>query len=292
MRIVGAGVSGFLGSALTKAAADRGHEVVQLVRRPPDKPDQAQWDPDSGDLDLAVLRGADVVVNLCGVPVQHRWTDEYKQLVRTSRVVPTQLLAQACVDADVPNLVNAAAVGYYGPRGDEIIDESARVGQDFLADVVADWEAATSAAADGGVRVVNLRTGLVLGTEGLLPLTSLTTKLFAGGRLGSGRQYMPWISETDWVDAVLWLMQHPEVAGPVNICGPAPVTNREYTATLGKALHRPTPWIVPPFALKVLFGEVYQNFVTGQRAIPAKLEDGGFVFSHATLAEALRAELH
>jgi uncharacterized protein (TIGR01777 family) len=291
-RLVAAGASGFLGPRLVAAATARGYQVTRLVRRKPEGADEVQWDPDRGQLDVSVLNGADAVVNLCGVTLNHRWTDSYRQLIRTSRVLPTQLLSDACVDAGVPTLANASAVGFYGPRGDEIIDETARVGQSFAAGIADDWEVATAAATRGGVRVVNLRTGLVLGAGGgLLPPVKLVTQLFLGGSLGSGKQYFPWISATDWVDAVLFLLEHPEVAGPVNLTGPEPVTNAVFAAELGHAVHRPAPWKVPKFALKLVVGEFAEEIVNGQRAVPAKLEDAGFVFSHATLAEALRAEL-
>lgn len=291
-KLIAAGASGFLGPRLVAAAAERGYQVTRLVRRPPESADEVQWDPDRGDLDVSVLNGVDGVINLCGVTLNHRWTDSYKQLIRTSRVVPTLLLSDACVSAGVPTLVNASAVGFYGPRGDEIIDETALVGQTFAAGICEDWEAATAAATRGGVRAVNLRTGLVLGAGGgLLPPVKLVTQLFLGGRLGSGKAYYPWISATDWVDAVLFLLKHPEVSGPVNLTGPEPVPNAVFMAEIGHAVHRPTPWMVPTFALKLVVGEFAGEIVNGQRAIPAKLEDAGFVFSHATLAEALRAEL-
>jgi uncharacterized protein (TIGR01777 family) len=291
-KLVAAGVSGFLGPRLVTAATERGYRVTRLVRRRPESADEVQWDPDRGLLDASVLDGADAVVNLCGVTLNHRWSESYRQLIRTSRVLPTQLLSDGCVSAGVPTLANASAVGFYGPRGEEIIDETARVGQSFAARLADDWEAATAAATRGGVRVLNLRTGLVLGAGGgLLPPVRLVTRLFLGGRLGSGQQYFPWISATDWVDAVLFLLKHPEVSGPVNLTGPEPVPNAVFAAEVGNAVHRPAPWIVPQFALKLIVGEFAEEIVNGQRAIPAKLEDAGFVFSHATLAEALRAEL-
>jgi uncharacterized protein (TIGR01777 family) len=291
--LVAAGTSGFLGNRLVAAAADHGFTVVRLVRRAPSSSSEVRWDPDSGSLDRSVLDGADAVVNLCGVPLNHRfWTDDYKALIRTSRVRPTKLLASAAAEAGVPTLLNASAVGFYGPHGDEVVDETAPAGATFTAGVCADWEAATADAGRGGVRVVNLRTGLVLGaTGGLLPVVKTVTQGFLGGRLGSGRQYFPWISVTDWVDAVFFLLKHPEVSGPVNLTGPEPVTNAEFTKVLGKALHRPAPWMVPEFAVKLALGEFAGEVLTGQRAVPGKLSDAGFVFSHATLPEALRAEL-
>lgn len=292
IRLVAAGASGFLGTALLDEARRRGYEVLQLVRRAPRGPDERRWDPDAGELDLDDLRGADAVVNLCGVPMNHRWSDSYRQLIRTSRIVPTQVLSRGCVEAQVPLLLNASAVGYYGPRGDEVVDETALAGRTFAAGVCADWESATVAAVEGGVRVVNLRTGLVIGDGGgLMVPVKLVTKLFLGGRLGSGKQYYPWISLTDWVAAVLFAVTADQLSGPVNLTAPNPVTNREFMSDVGRALRRPTPWMVPTFGLKAVLGDFAEEIVNGQRAVPAKLEDAGFVFSHATLPEALRAEL-
>jgi uncharacterized protein (TIGR01777 family) len=207
-------------------------------------------------------------------------------------VLPTELLAKAVAEHGGPVLVNASAVGFYGPRGDEVIDESALVGQTFAAGIAADWETATAPARDAGVRVVNLRTGLVLGTDGgLLPPMKLTTQFLLGGRLSSGQQYFPWISATDWADAVFFLIDHEEVEGPVNMVGPDPVPSKEFTDALGDVMGRPTPWIIPKFALKLVLGEFAEEVVTGQRAVPAKLEDAGFEFAHKTPTEALRAEL-
>lgn len=292
MHIIAAGASGFLGTRLRKELQAGGHRVTQLVRGAPSASDQVRWDPDGGKLDAEVLAGADAVINLCGVGVgDKRWTPAYKELIRTSRVRPTALLAKACVDAGVPVLVNASAVGYYGPRGDEKIDETAHAGTSFLAGVCVDWENATAAATDGGVRVASIRTGLVLGREGgLLPKLGLLTKLFANGRLGSGRQYYPWISATDEIDAMTFLLTA-DVAGPVNLTAPAPVTNAEFTRELGRALHRPTPWVVPKFVLSTVLGEFAGEVTTGQNAVPTALLDAGYAFRHPTLAEALQSEL-
>jgi len=292
MKIIAAGASGFVGSRLlTRLRAD-GHEVVQLVRRTPKNTAEASWDPDAGALDLALLDGVDAVVNLCGAGVgDKRWNSRYREVIRTSRVRPTELLAGAAARTGVPVLVNASAVGYYGPTGNEVVDESAHAGTTFLAGVCVDWEKATTKAQDAGVRVVNLRTGLVLGREGgLLPKLSLITRLFAGGRLGSGRQYYPWISATDEIDAIRHLLIT-QVQGPANLTAPHPVTNAEFTRELGRALHRPTPWVVPTFALRLAVGDFAQEIVTGQNAVPTVLADSGFAFRHPTLAEALSSEI-
>src|SRR4051812_31204459 len=256
MHIIAAGASGFLGQRLLRRLHDDGHRVTQLVRSTPSGAGQVRWDPDNQELDRAVVEGADAVVNLCGVGVgDKRWTPAYRELIRSSRIRPTRLLAQVCAEVGVPVLINASGIGYYGPRGEEEIDESASAGNSFLAGVCVEWEAATEPADAGGVRVVHLRTGLVLGKEGgLLPKVTLLTKLLAGGKLGSGKQYNPWISATDEIAGIMHLLTH-DVSGPVNMSGPAPVTNAAFTKELGRQLHRPTPWIVPKFALKLALGD-------------------------------------
>ena len=292
MRIVVAGASGFLGSRLRSSLIAGGHQVVQLVRRDPDGPDEVRWDPDAGVLDAAVLGGADAVVNLCGVGVgDKRWTDAYKREIVDSRVRPTALLARTCAERGVPVLLNASAIGYYGHRSDELLDEESDPGDDFMARVCLDWEAATASASEGGVRVASLRTGLVLGHEGgLLPKLSLVTKLFAGGRLGSGRQWYSWISVIDEIAAMTFVLNH-DVSGPVNLTAPNPVRNADFVHAIGRALHRPTPWVVPEFALRLVLGEFAAEVVHGQKVLPTALLDAGFTFAHPTLPEALEAEL-
>lgn len=201
------------------------------------------------------------------------------------------MLAAECARLGVPVLLNASAVGYYGARGTEIVTEHTGPGDSFLADLCVQWEAATAAAEAADVRVVHLRTGLVLGMDGdLLKIMSLLTRLWAGARLGSGEQYYPWISATDHLAAMLFLLTHP-VHGPANLTAPYPVTNAEFTKELGRALHRPTPWVVPEFAIRALVGEFADELVDGRRAVPAALHDAGFQFAHRTLPEALAAEL-
>ncbi|MCV7067087.1 TIGR01777 family protein [Mycolicibacterium farcinogenes] len=285
-----AGSSGLIGSALVTAlrAADR--RILRIVRRAPSNGDELFWNPDTGEFDAGALRGVDAVVNLCGVGVgDKRWSGAFKQSLRDSRIGPTEVLAGAVADAGVPVLINASAVGYYGDTRDRVTDESAPEGTGFLARLCADWEAATAPAVAAGARVVLLRTGLVMGPSGgmlsrLKPLFSLGL----GARLGNGRQYIPWISLEDEVRAVLFAMANENLSGPVNLTGPAPVTNAEFTAALGRALDRPTPAIVPGFALRTLLGEIAdEGLLIGQRAIPAALERAGFGFHHNTVGEAL-----
>ncbi|MEI6254721.1 MAG: TIGR01777 family oxidoreductase [Mycobacteriaceae bacterium] len=284
-----AGSSGVIGSALIAALRSADHRVLRIVRRVPASRDEVRWNPDSGEFDPAALEGVDAVVNLCGVGVgDKRWSGAYKQVLRDSRIDPTEVVSAAVVDAGVPVLVNASAVGYYGDTGSRIADESAPAGSGFLAQLCVDWEAATAPAQDAGVRVVLARTGLVLSPTG--GLLSKLKPLFAfglGGRLAGGHQYMPWISLEDEVRALLFTINKP-LSGPVNLTGPAPVTNAELTAALARVLKRPAPWLVPGFALKALLGEfAEEGLLGGQRAIPAVLERAGFQFNHNTIGEAL-----
>ena len=285
-----AGSSGLIGSALTSALRASDHRVLRIVRRAPSNPDEIFWNPDIGEFDASALRGTDAVVNLCGVNVgAKRWSGAFQQSLRDSRIGPTEVLSSAVVEARVPVLVNASAVGYYGDTRDRVVDETAASGRGFLASLCEDWEAATDSAAQSGVRVVLVRTGLVLSsTGGLLGRMKPLFNLGLGARLGNGRQYVPWISLEDEVRALLFAISHDELSGPVNATGPAPVTNCEFTAAMGRAVNRPTPLFVPGFALKALLGEFAEEGVLGgQRAIPAALERAGFEFHHNTIREAI-----
>lgn len=285
-----AGSSGLIGSALVSALRAADHRVLRIVRRAPSNADELFWNPDTGEFDAGALSGVDAVVNLCGVNVgAKRWSGAFKQSLRDSRIGPTEVLAGAVAEAGVPVLVNASAVGFYGDTRDRVTDESAPAGRGFLAQLCQDWEAATKPAAAAGTRVVLLRTGLVLARSG--GMLSRLKPLFSfglGARLGNGRQYLPWISLEDEIRALLFAMSAEAVAGPVNLTGPAPVTNAEFTAALGRALNRPTPAMVPGFVLRALLGELAdEGLLAGQRAIPATLENAGFTFHHNTVGEAL-----
>ncbi|APE14432.1 TIGR01777 family protein [Mycobacterium sp. WY10] len=285
-----AGSSGLIGSALVSALRAADHRVLRIVRRAPANGDELHWNPDSGEFDPSGLEGVDAVINLCGVNVgDKRWSGSFKQSLRDSRIGPTEVIAAAVADAGVPTLINASAVGYYGDTGNRVVDETAPAGGGFLSRLCVDWEAAALAAEDAGARVVLARSGLVLSPGGgvlsrLRPLFSLGL----GARLGNGRQYMPWISLEDEIRGLLFAINNPDLSGPVNFTGPAPVTNSEFTAALGRALNRPTPLMVPGFALRTLLGEFAdEGLLGGQRAIPAALERAGFVFHHNTIGEAL-----
>jgi uncharacterized protein (TIGR01777 family) len=285
-----AGSSGLIGSALVSALRATDRRVVRIVRRAPSNADELFWNPDSGEFDAGALHGVDAVINLCGVNVgQRRWSGAFKQTLRDSRIAPTEVLANAVADAGVPVLINASAVGYYGDTRGRVTEESAPAGDGFLAQLCVDWEAATAAATDDGARVVLLRTGLVLSPSGgMLARLKPLFGLGLGARLGNGRQYMPWISLEDQVRAVLFAVAHDELAGPLNLTGPAPVTNAEFTTALGRAVNRPTALMVPGFALRTVLGEFAdEGLLGGQRAIPAALERAGFAFHHNTVGEAL-----
>jgi uncharacterized protein (TIGR01777 family) len=298
MRIVMAGSSGFLGSALrTKLIADE-HDVVQLVRRPPTRDGETFWDPHAGDLEPDVISGADAVVNLAGAGVEDkRWSQAYRQTLITSRVRPTATLAAVIsglpAGARPRTLLNGSAVGFYGDTGDSEVDEESPPGAGFFPDLCRAWESATTPAADAGVRVVLLRSGLVLDAKGgLLRPLAIATRLFAGGPMAGGKHWMPWISLVDWVDAAMFLLSRDDVTGPVNLVGPDPVRNAEFARALGRALHRPAPWPIPRFALRVVLGEFAGETVASQRVLPGVLNRAGYVFQHPSLDAALRSALH
>ena len=286
-----AGSSGLIGSALVNALRSADHQVLRIVRRAPSNASELHWDPDSGEFDTEALTGVDAVVNMCGINVgQRRWSGAFKQNLRDSRIAPTEVLSAAVADAGVGVLVNASAVGYYGDTKDHAVDETASAGSGFLAQLCVDWEAVTAPARDAGVRVVLARTGVVLAAAGgalrqLRPLFSVGL----GARLGSGRQYLSWISLEDTVRALQFAISDERLSGPVNLTGPAPVTNAEFTAALGRAVNRRTPLMVPGFALRAALGEFAdETLLSGQRAIPGALERTGFQFHHNTVGEALR----
>lgn len=292
MRVVVSGSSGLIGTALVARLRDGGHDVLRLVRRAPSAPDERGWDPPAGTIDAGTFDGVDAVVNLGGAGIADRpWSGARRQALRDSRVVPTEVLAAAVAEHGVPTLVSGSAVGYYGDGGGVALDESAPRGRGFLADLCRDWEAATAPARGAGARVVLLRTGLVIAPAGgLMGPLKLVYKLGLGGRIGPGTQYMPWISLDDEVGAIAFLLGS-DARGPVNLTGPLPVTNAEFTATLARALHRPAVLPVPALALRALGAQGQEMLLYGQRAVPAKLEDAGYRFRHATVEEAFAAAL-
>ncbi|WP_040795304.1 TIGR01777 family oxidoreductase [Nocardia higoensis] len=293
MKVVIAGSSGSIGTALVAALRRDGHEVARLVRRPIAARDEFTWHPARAELDTRALRGADAVVNLCGASLgRRRWTGSFKQELRDSRITPTDVLSTAAAAAGVPVLVNASGVHYYGgATGDRVIDETDPPGTGFLATLCRDWEAATEPARAAGVRTVLLRSGVVLARHGgMLSMLRPIYRLGLGGRLGNGRQYTPWISMEDEIGAILFALTEDTLAGPVNAVGPAPVTNAEFNHALGRALGRRTPLIVPAVALRAVIGEFADEAILrGPRAIPAALEKAGYQFRHPTIGSALTA---
>ncbi|MDX6227583.1 MAG: uncharacterized protein QOI76_973 [Frankiales bacterium] len=310
MRIAVSGASGLLGSALVPGLLGDGHDVVRLVRGQASAPDEVTWDPAHGTLGAAVLRDVDAVINLSGAPVAaRRWSPKQKQLILDSRVEATTTLALALAAAEPrPRLLlSASAIGWYGDTGDVAVDETKPAGSGYFPSVVRSWEGATQPAEQAGVRVLHLRTGLVLtGTGGLLgsgvalpgglklPLLTLF-KLGAGGRLAGGRQWQSWISLADEVGAIRFLLAEAEamdLRGAVNLTGPEPVRNALLTRALGKAVHRPAVLPVPKVALRLAIGEFANEAVASQRVLPRVLLDAGYEFQHRTVDQAVDSALH
>ncbi|MFF3390627.1 TIGR01777 family oxidoreductase [Streptomyces sp. NPDC002669] len=294
-RIAVTGASGLIGAALVRSLRTDGHEVVRLVRRPARTGDEVEWDPRRGYVDVAGLVGCDAVVHLAGAGVgDRRWTSAYKREIRDSRVLGTTAIAEAVASLDTPPkvLLSGSAIGYYGDTGDRAVDEGAPAGEGFLPSVCVEWEAATAAAQEAGVRTVHARTGLVVGREGgawgrLFPLF----RAGLGGRLGNGRQYWSFISLHDEVAALRHILDTESLSGPVNLTGPDPVTNGEVTAAMGRVLHRPTPFAVPAPALRIVLGDFADDVLGSQRVLPGRLLDSGFVFAFPGIDEAIRAAL-
>jgi uncharacterized protein len=285
-----------IGGALTPRLRAGGHRVLRLVRGAPEGADDVPWDPDAGTIDAAGLEGVDAFVHLAGAGIgDKKWTPERKQLVLESRTRGTGLLATtlAGLNRKPSVLVSASAIGYYGNRGDEILTEGSASGNDFGAQVCVAWEDATAPAADAGIRVARMRTGLVLAKQGgVLQRMLLPFRLAIGGRLGSGKQYMSWIALDDDISAIIHLVNTASLSGPVNLTAPNPVRNSEFTASLGHAVHRPTILPTPMFGLKVVFGgELVDTLLGSQRVSSAKLQESGFEFAHPELDGALESIL-
>ncbi len=297
MKIGITGASGMIGTALSAHLAGNGHEVVAFTRGAA-RPGAIQWDPVARTIDRDGVIGLDAVVNLAGAGIgDHRWTDEYRQTLVDSRVASTRLLATTMAelagDGGPQTLISGSAIGYYGNRDNELLTEVSRSGDGFLADLCVQWEQATEPASSAGVRVAHARTGIVLTAKGgalkkMLPLF----KLALGGRFGNGRQWMSWISLADEIRAIEFLLLN-DVSGPVNLTAPNPVTNRDFTAALSDALHRPAVLPVPGFGPKLLLGaELAESLLLfSQRVAPDVLERSGFEFEHAELEAALPAAL-
>ena len=294
MRIVISGSSGLIGSALASSLADAGNEFIRLVRRRRDADSStAYWDPAAGAIETSRLEGADAVVHLAGESIAAgRWSADKKRRIRDSRVDGTRLLSETLADLDhMPAvLVSASAVGIYGDRGDELLTERSELGHGFLAEVGAEWEAATEPARTAGIRVVNLRIGVVLAAGGgALAAMQPVFRLGLGGPLGPGTQYMSWIELDDLVRAIEHVLSAEELEGPVNAVAPMPVTNRVFSRTLGRVLGRPVILFVPSAALRLAFGEMAQEtLLASARVSPERLTASGFAFDHPELEGALR----
>jgi hypothetical protein len=298
--ILVSGATGFIGRILTRSLTADGHRVIRLVRRDSRRSEGESivWDPEAGSIEESALARVrpSAVVNLAGEPIARRWTSTRKRRIRHSRVNGTGTLAAGIARlAERPSvLVSGSAIGYYGAhRGDEVLDEQSASGGDYLASVARAWEDATRPALEAGVRVVTLRTGVVLGGDGgALGRLLLPFRFGVGGRIGSGRQWMSWISREDAVRAIRFALDTPALSGPVNVTAPEPVRNREFAKTLGRVLRRPSVFPVPASVLKLIFGEMATNTILAdQRVVPKRLAGAGFVFRHPRLEEALRFEL-
>jgi uncharacterized protein (TIGR01777 family) len=290
------GATGLIGSALVERLRARGHTVRRLVHAPRDvREGDVVWDAERSELPADALHGVEAVVNLAGAPIARRWSAERKRDIRNSRVAGTEKLARAIATMEnKPRvLLNGSAVGYYGSRGDEVLGESSAAGRDFLAGVTVEWEHATAPAAEAGVRVVLLRTGVVLSARGGALAKMLPPfRLGMGGPLGGGEQWMSWIALEDHLRAMEHALFGDRVTGPVNVVSPNPVRNLHFATTLGRVLTRPAIIPVPVVALELLYGEMArETILASQRALPAALSASGFEFKHPTLEGALRALL-
>lgn len=294
LRIAVTGASGLLGTRLCALLTDAGHRVDRLVRRDPQGTDIA-WNPARGELDAAALEGVDAVIHLAGENVGARWTPERKRAIIESREKGTRLLCETVAGLGRPPkvLLSASATGYYGDRGDAMIDESAGPGTGFLAEVCQRWEAATRPSVDAGIRTVRMRLGVVLSAEGGALARMLGPfRMGVGGPIGGGRQYFSWIALDDVIGAIHHLLRAERVRGPVNLTAPNPVTQAAFARTLGEVLHRPAVLPLPAFAVRALFGEMGREvLLQGQRVVPAALIASGYSFLRPDLEDALRFEL-
>jgi uncharacterized protein (TIGR01777 family) len=298
MKVIVSGGSGLIGRALVADLVADGHRATVLSRHPerleelPEGVTAAGWDARSSEALVPLLAGADAVVHLAGAGIADgRWSAQRKRRIRDSRVESSRAVAEAIAAADPrpPVLLQGSAVGYYGPRGDEVLTEGSPGGDDFLAATCGEWEEASAAVEEFGVRRALLRTGIVLARRGgALPRMLLPFRLFAGGPLGGGGQYMPWIHLADEVGAIRFLLQEPAASGPYNLTAPEPLTNRRFSRTLGRVLRRPSFLPTPALALKLALGEMSKLLLEGQRALPHRLEEAGYHFRFPRLEAALR----
>ena len=293
MKIVISGASGLVGSALVPALEEVGHEVLRLVRNSTSPgPGEAAWNPGTGDIDPTAIDGSDAVINLSGRSIaQGRWNPAVKQDLRSSRLDSTRTLVEAIVAADRPPglLINASAVGYYGDRGDQELEEDASRGNGFLADLASDWEGAALEAQSASTRVVLARLGMVLANGGALERMLTPFKLGLGGPIGSGRQFWPWIGIEDVCGVIGFILEHDDVSGPVNLVAPEALRCSEFARELGRVLSRPAILPAPAFAVRLALGEMADSLLlSSQRVLPKVLSDHGYDFRDPTLQQALR----
>ena len=292
MRVLLSGSHGLVGKALiTRLEADR-HEIFRLVRHAPSSDSEIEWSPDRYSIAIARLEGFDAVIHLAGESIaEGRWSEAKKRRIRESRVKGTKLLSDALANLSLPpkTLIAASAIGFYGDRGDEILKEMSAPGQGFLPDVCVAWEEATQLAMEKGIRVVNARFGIILSKDGGALTKMLPPfRMGVGGRIGSGKQWMSWIALDDVVEGLNYVLTNESLSGPVNFVAPKPVTNAEFTKTLGKVLSRPTFFPVPAFAVRLAFGEMADALLlASQRVEPTRLKDANYRFSLSELREAL-----
>jgi uncharacterized protein len=297
VRIAVTGSTGLIGTAVVAALRDGGHRVIRLVRRTPASEDEIAWDPlaPTGGLAPGALDGLDAAVHLAGANVAgRRWTAAYKEEIRASRVRGTRALAGALAAASAPPsvLLSGSAIGWYGDTGGREVDESSPAGSGFLPDVVREWEAAARQAEEAGIRVVTMRSGVVMSRRGGVLARMLPPfRLGLGARLGSGTQVMSWITLADYATIVSFLLARPEITGPVNLTTPHPVTNAEFTSALAAAVHRPGLLFLPGPALKLALGGVSSDILASARVLPRRLEAAGYRFRFPDLPAALAAEL-
>ena len=287
-RIAITGASGLIGSALVGHLKSEGHTVQRLVRRTPVAADEIQWDPKTGFVDLEALRGVDAVIHLAGAGVgDKRWSKKYKAEILNSRLLGTTAIAQAVNEVKPQVFISASAIGWYGESGNRAVVETDRAGEDFLAAVCREWEGAADAVE--GVRVVKIRTGLVLDPTGgalgrMLPLF----RFGLGGKLGSGKQWWSWITLHDQIRAITYLLEH-NISGPVNITSPNPVTNQEFTSALARAVHRPALFPAPAIALKIALGGFSSEILGSKKVMPNVLTEAGFTWDYPHITNALTA---
>lgn len=293
MKVLISGSHGLVGKALLRFLEAKDHEIFRLVRHPPANDLEVEWSPDRYSIALARLEGFDACIHLAGESIaSSRWNEEKKRKIRESRVKGTKLLSDALANLKRPpkTLISASAIGYYGNRGDEILDEGSAAGSDFLAGVCVEWENATAHARDQGIRVVNTRFGIILDSEGGALAKMLTPfRMGVGGRIGSGKQWMSWIALKDVIAGIEFALANETLKGPVNFVAPNPVRNAEFTKALGKALSRPTIFPIPAFGVRLAFGEMADALLlSSQRIEPKELSEASYAFKYPTLEPALR----